>query len=148
MDPDVELLIRRATPLTFGVFAQIPGANGDRITRCGGSGIFVSPFHALTARHVTRDFFEIDSTRADQLKRRLRVAEENARTDYFELPHSSLPLCMLEYEYRDMATLGGKRTFADLFNTGELRSQDWPRINDRIEKRRDEEDKPFAYIHS
>jgi len=58
------------------------------------------------------------------------------------------PLCMLEYEYRDMATLGGKRTFADLFNTGELRSQDWPRINDRIEKRRDEEDKPFAYIHS
>ncbi len=89
MDPDVELLIRRATPLTFGVFAQIPGANGDRITRCGGSGIFVSPFHALTARHVTRDFFEIDSTRADQLKRRLRVAEENARTDYFELPHSS-----------------------------------------------------------
>jgi hypothetical protein len=57
-----------------------------RIARSGGSGIFISLFRALTARHVTHDQFNIDPNSADQLNRRVRAAEENARTNYFELP--------------------------------------------------------------
>jgi len=298
MNREEELLVLRASSLAFGVFAQMKDANGDRIVRSGGSGIFISPFRALTARHVTRDFFSIDETRADQLNKRVRAAEENANTDYFELPHSSVlfqaqlgrvprpllwhvsrvwdspitdislmevfadgdeaagnerkmsgffewsllpppvgsrvitlgypltnvttkndlinidlkyvlqegcvtdiyelrrergmysfpcfridkpvnhgfsggpvfwsgklcgiisgglddahvaslwPLCLLKYEYRDMGALGGEKNFADLFVSGELLSEEWPLIKNRISKRYDEDGKAYAYIQS
>jgi hypothetical protein len=89
MDRDLEILIHRATSLVFGVFGQIEGQDGERIARFGGSGVFVAPFQGLTARHVTRDLFRIDPMREDELNRRVRAAELNARTDYFELGHSS-----------------------------------------------------------
>ena len=90
MNREEELLVLRASSLVFGVFAQMKNANGDRVVRCGGSGIFISPFRAVTARHVTCDFFNIDPSSADQLNKRVRKAEENATTDYFELSHSSV----------------------------------------------------------
>lgn len=299
MDRAEELLVLRASSLAFGVFAQMKDANGDRIVRSGGSGIFIAPFRALTARHVTRDFFSIDPTKADQLNRRVRAAEENANTDYFELPHSSVlfqaemgsvprpllwhvsrvwdspitdislmevfadgdeaagnerkmsgffewsllpppvgsrvitlgypltnvtpkddlinidlkyvmqegrvtdiyelrrdrgmysfpcfridnpvnhgfsgapvfwreklcgiisggfdddtyvaslwPLCLLKYEYPDLGALGAEKTFADLFDSGELLSEEWPLIKNRIAKRYDENGKAYAHVQS
>jgi len=55
--PDAVRLIERAVPLTFGVFATI--GDGDYQTREGGSGIFVAPFLAITARHVTDDLYRL-----------------------------------------------------------------------------------------
>ena len=72
MNREVELLILRATPLVFGVFGQTYDEEGQRIVRVGGSGIFVAPFQALTARHVSRDLFRTDPSRADELNRRKR----------------------------------------------------------------------------
>jgi hypothetical protein len=42
--------------------------------------------------YITRDTFRIDETMADQLIKRVRVAEDTANTDYFELPHSFICL--------------------------------------------------------
>ena len=81
MNRDVEILILRATQLVFGVLGQTYGPDGQRIVRVGGSGIFVAPFQALTARHVSRDLFRTDPARADELNRRT--------PGYFETPHSS-----------------------------------------------------------
>jgi hypothetical protein len=81
MNRDTELLIRRATPLVFGVFGHVDDPEGTRIVRVGGSGIFIAPFQTLTARHVCRDLFRTGSNRFDDL---------DTRTEgYFELPHSS-----------------------------------------------------------
>ncbi len=299
MTREEELFVLRATSLTFGVFGQMEDANGARVVRSGGSGVFVSPFRAITARHVTHDLFNIDTTRADQLTRRVRDAEENARTDYFELPHSTVlfqaqvgrtlrpllwhvsrvwdspitdislmevfadgdeaggnertmsgflewsllpppvgsrvttlgyplttittkndlinidlkyvqqegtvtdiyelhrdrgmysfpcfridqpvnhgfsgapvfwngklcglvsggfddetyvaslwPLCLLKYEYPGLGVLGGEASFADLFESGELRSDDWRMIKDRIEKRFDDRGRAYAFIEA
>lgn len=81
MNEGIDNLVRRATPLVFGIFGQREDLNGERIVRVGGSGIFIAPFQCLTARHVTRDLFRTDPMRADDLNRR--------EAGYFELPHSS-----------------------------------------------------------
>lgn len=81
MDRDTELLIRRATPLVFGIFSHMDNQDGRRIVRVGGSGIFVAPFQGLTARHVCRDLWRIDPNRSDDLDKRAR--------GYFEASHSS-----------------------------------------------------------
>src|SRR5712691_8769498 len=60
MNRDLELLARRALPLTFAVFGHVNDANGNRVVRVGGSGIFVAPFLAISARHVTRDLIQLD----------------------------------------------------------------------------------------
>ena len=60
MDRNTELLIRRAIPLVFGIFGQIPGTSGERIVRVGGSGIFIAPFLGLTARHIDRDLLRME----------------------------------------------------------------------------------------
>src|SRR5947208_762397 len=53
--------IRRAALLAFGVF----GIGSDRSTlREGGSGIFIHPYLGLTARHVAKHLFALD-TRCD-----------------------------------------------------------------------------------
>jgi hypothetical protein len=90
MSRDTEILINRATSLVFGICAQVEGADGERITRVGGSGIFIAPFRAITARHVTRELFDTDPVQGDGLKRRVRNAEENEGATYFETPHSSI----------------------------------------------------------
>jgi hypothetical protein len=90
MERDIELLILRAVTLVFGVFGHIERPDGRREILVGGSGVFIVPFQALTARHVTRHLFGTDQTREDDLKRRVRAAEQNARRDYFELPHPSI----------------------------------------------------------
>jgi len=298
MNRDIELLIIRASRLVFGVFGQMINHDDERVVRVGGSGIFIAPFQTLTARHVNRDLFRIDPMREDNLNRRVRAAELNARTDYFDLQHSAVlfqarfgrnprgllwhvrrvwdsnitdislfevyaegdeaggmenemrgffewsllpppvgshvlmlgypqtnirtdgdllninltyvlqdgyvtdiyelsrdrgmfpfpcfridqpvdhgfsggpvfwedklcgivcggdldngtvaaslwPLCMLEYQYPDLGILGEQRVFSSLFESGVLRSRDWPRIRERIEKRYDDNGMPYAYI--
>jgi hypothetical protein len=89
MDEETELLVRRATPLIFGVFSQIENANGGRDVRFGGSGIFVAPFQTLTARHVNRDLFRVDPVAADHLQRQLHNVEREDGRFYCELPHAS-----------------------------------------------------------
>ena len=59
IDSDIERLIRRAAPLTFGMFATIGGPD-DMLSRGGGSGIFIAPFLALCARHVSLDLFRLE----------------------------------------------------------------------------------------
>ena len=59
LTPDLERLVRRAARLTFGVFATI-GSGADIETRAGGSGIFLSPFTGLTARHVSLDLLRLE----------------------------------------------------------------------------------------
>ena len=57
------------------------------------------------------------------------------------------PLTLLKYKYPGMGALGGEKTFSDLFDSRELHSEDWPRIKDRIAKKRDDEDgKFYAFI--
>src|SRR5216683_2314856 len=81
MSREIDLLVERAAALVFGVFGYVDDLSGSRVVRFGGSGIFVAPFQALTARHVCRDLFRTDENRADDLERRT--------SGYFELPHSS-----------------------------------------------------------
>lgn len=54
------------------------------------------------------------------------------------------PLCLLEYEYPDLGTLGGKRVLGELFECGVLKSQDWRHIKDRVRKQYDSVGKPYA----
>src|SRR5262245_1646626 len=70
MERDTEILIQRAPALVFCIFGHFDGLDGRRIVRVGGSGMFIAPFQALTARHVCRDLFRTDSNRADDLYRR------------------------------------------------------------------------------
>lgn len=56
------------------------------------------------------------------------------------------PLCLLEFEYRDMGTLGGKETIRNLLDRGILRSEDWPQIRDRISKERDDDYTAYAHM--
>jgi hypothetical protein len=63
MTTEVERLIRRATPLLFGIFGQSFDHDGNRIVQQGGSGIFVAQFLGLTARHVSQHFFRLDGRR-------------------------------------------------------------------------------------
>jgi hypothetical protein len=297
MNRDLEILINRAASLVFGIFSQIEANGGEREVRFGGSGIFVAPFQTLTARHVTRDLSRVNPERVDDLNKRVRDAEQNARSFYTQLPHSSAlfqasfgrapraliwhvhrvwdsvvtdvsfmevnaegdeaasmerqmagffewsllpppvgsnvvmlgypqtvirsqgglmnidimyvmqdgqvtdiyeprrdygmfsfpcfrinkpvdhgfsggpifwenrlcgivsggfdeetyaaslwPLCLLEYEYPDMGAIGSKRMFADLLESGVIRSPDWPQLRGRIEKLYDKNGKPYARI--
>lgn len=104
MNRELELLIIRASRLIFGVFSQIERSDGEREARFGGSGIFVAPFQALTARHVTRDLFRVDTTRVDELNRRVRSAEVDARRFYAQLAHSSA-LFQAKFERRPRALI-------------------------------------------
>jgi len=87
MERDIQLLVHRATPLVFGVFAHMAGPDGTRIVRLGGSGIFIAPFQALTARHVSRDFFRMES-RPDRVT--------TITPGYFETEHSCALFQILE----------------------------------------------------
>lgn len=60
-DFSTKRLIRRAAPLTFGIFGTI--GSEEREVWEGGSGIFVAPFLAITARHVTDDLYRLTDHR-------------------------------------------------------------------------------------
>jgi hypothetical protein len=60
VDPHLKQLFDRAVRLLFLNFCHKEDVPGERVVRVGGSGIFVAPFLALTARHVTRDFIKLD----------------------------------------------------------------------------------------
>ncbi len=77
MDRDTEFLFLRATPLVFGVFGA-GGVAGERVVRVGGSGIFVAPFMAVTASHVSRDLLRMDWR-----------GEHPPNKGFFETEHSS-----------------------------------------------------------
>src|SRR5262245_32419178 len=57
---ELELLTRGALPLISAVFGHVDGAGGKRFVRVGGSGLFIAPFLAVSARHVTRDLLKLD----------------------------------------------------------------------------------------
>jgi hypothetical protein len=59
MAGDLQRFLARASKLTFGILAT-NGEPPDLEVRVGGSGIFISPFLGVTARHVSRDFYELD----------------------------------------------------------------------------------------
>lgn len=90
MNEETDLLIRRAMTHVVGVSGHIEVEGGERITLVGGSGFFIAPFRALTARHVTQELFGTDPMRADDLKKRVHTAMVDGRTAYFGLPHSSI----------------------------------------------------------
>jgi hypothetical protein len=59
---DARHLIRHAAPLVFGIFGTLgDGSVGreDDEVREGGSGIFIAPFLAITARHVSKDLYQL-----------------------------------------------------------------------------------------
>lgn len=89
MNRELELLILRASRLVFGIFSQVETPDGEREVRFGGSGIFVAPFQAITARHVTRDLFRVNPSRVDELNRRVRAADHEGGRFYTQLAHSS-----------------------------------------------------------
>ena len=101
MDRDVELLIHRATPLIFGIFGYAEDDQGAKTARGGGSGIFIAPFQALTARHVCRDLFWTIPDRFDDLYKKSK--------GYFWLPHSAGLFQIVDG--RDVALWGVTRTW-------------------------------------
>jgi hypothetical protein len=48
--------------------AHYANEEGARVVRVGGSGIFVAPCQALTAKHVVEDLFRIDHSRSDEMR--------------------------------------------------------------------------------
>lgn len=52
-------LIDRVAPLTFAIFASRSLESGQ-VTRDGGSGVFIAPFMAITAKHVAEDLLRLD----------------------------------------------------------------------------------------
>jgi hypothetical protein len=81
MDRDLELLAERWARLVFGIFAHGDDESGELIVRVGGSGVFVAPCYAITARHVVRDLLRLNPGRADDLSRKTE--------GYGYLPHWS-----------------------------------------------------------
>src|SRR5437868_3686738 len=81
MDRTLEILLTRASALVLGVFAG--KLEGDHpIVRVGGSGIFVAPFLAVTARHVSRDLLRLDWRGDNPGNRGLAPA-----TGFFQFPN-------------------------------------------------------------
>ena len=73
MVPGVDNLLaftETVAPIVFGSFSQGDDTDGSEIVRIGGSGVFVAPCYAITARHVVRDSFNVNPARADDLRRR------------------------------------------------------------------------------
>jgi hypothetical protein len=58
---DIQQFLDRAGKLTFGILAT-NGEPPEMQVRVGGSGIFISPFLGITARHVSRDFYALDAS--------------------------------------------------------------------------------------
>jgi hypothetical protein len=81
MNREFELLAEKSASLVFGIYAHGDDERGEQIVRVGGSGVFVAPCYAITARHVVRDLFKINPGRADDLGRRTQ--------GYGYLPHWS-----------------------------------------------------------
>jgi hypothetical protein len=67
---DLEVLAERYARLVFGIFGHGDREDGQIVVRVGGSGIFVAPCTAITARHVVRDLFNTNPVRADELRRK------------------------------------------------------------------------------
>lgn len=56
------------------------------------------------------------------------------------------PLTLMEYEYPDLGTLGGKARFGDLLDRGVIRAADWPAVKSRVSKGYDDHGRPFATL--
>src|SRR5690348_16032119 len=66
---DSKRLATRALRLTFAVFGHLENGEDERVVRVGGSGIFISPYLAITAEHVSRGLIqELDWREPSQLK--------------------------------------------------------------------------------
>ena len=71
MSQDFQALFERCASLLFELeaFVDVPG--GEPLRRPVGSGMFIAPCQALTARHVVTDMHNVNPGRADDLRRRL-----------------------------------------------------------------------------
>ena len=78
---DLDRLGERYARLVFGIFGHGDDEHGQVVARVGGSGVFVAPCYAITARHVVRDLFNTNPARADEVRRRT--------AGYSVLPHWS-----------------------------------------------------------
>src|SRR5438046_990311 len=53
------VLLDQVAPLTFGIGATV-GTPPDMQVMAAGSGVFIAPFLAITARHVSRALFDLE----------------------------------------------------------------------------------------
>jgi hypothetical protein len=74
---EIQELLNRAGPLTFGVLGT-HGVPPDVQAICTGSGIFITPFLAVTARHVSSALYELDPGGEIEFKRKPRSAAHSA----------------------------------------------------------------------
>lgn len=74
---EIDSLLERVAPLTFGIGATI-GEPPRMQVMAAGSGVFVAPFLAITARHVSRALFDLEGgdpglTNADAIRNSLHA---------------------------------------------------------------------------
>jgi hypothetical protein len=101
---DIKLLAKRAAQLTFGFFASL-GEVENRL-REGGSGIFVAPFLAITAGHITDDFYRFGGR--DNIPNYLHLTEHAGHLfqvlDPLEPDASLVPLWHADRSWRSPVT--------------------------------------------
>ena len=80
-----ELLAEKCTALTFELVGLYEEGDERRRTQSSGSGIFVAPCQALTAKHVVSDLHNVNPAWADEVRRRKGTGIgtcRNTRTDF------------------------------------------------------------------
>lgn len=69
MNRELQILFEKAASLLFEMEAFVDAPDGRVLRRPAGSGIFVAPCQALTARHVVTDMHNVNPARADHVRR-------------------------------------------------------------------------------
>jgi hypothetical protein len=69
MDREFEILFQKCASLLFEIEAVLDTAENQVLRRPAGSGIFIAPCQALTAKHVVTDMHNINPERADHVRR-------------------------------------------------------------------------------
>lgn len=69
MNRELEILFEKCASLLFEIEAFIDGPNKEIIRRPVGSGMFVAPCQALTAKHVVTDMHNVNPDWADHMRR-------------------------------------------------------------------------------
>jgi hypothetical protein len=131
MNREEERLIQRATPLVFGIFGQAERAPDQREVRFGGR----KDFHCRFS----------DPNGALRESRFAQGESVSGGPDDCTYVATLWPLCLVDYEYPDLGGLVQTQNFSCLFDSGVLRSPDWPHMRQRIEKRNDEHGRPYPY---
>jgi hypothetical protein len=94
MKRETEILLERASSVLFGIFAHNREEGDALVIRVGGTGIFINQFLALTARHISRDFWRLDS-RSDSTPRGYFETEYASGLFQVHQPFAALSPCAL-----------------------------------------------------